>query len=81
MITVTIVIFLNISLISALTAPHCPLLSIIVAVREVAEPALTVSHLPVDFSEFEVLRMFELYKPVRYVTIMTLLPFCHFIWR
>jgi hypothetical protein len=33
--------------------------------REVAEPAVTVSNLPADYTEAQVLKLFELYKPVR----------------
>lgn len=33
--------------------------------REVAEPAVTVSNLPADYTEDSVLKLFELYKPVR----------------
>ena len=33
--------------------------------REVAEPAVTISNLPANYSEAAVLKLFELYKPVR----------------
>lgn len=33
--------------------------------REVAEPAVTISNLPVDYTEAQVWKLFELFKPVR----------------
>jgi hypothetical protein len=33
--------------------------------REVAEPAVTVRKLPTGYTEAQVLKLFELYKPVR----------------